>query len=86
MKEDDVSALKQENALLRSQLSEATTALNDTREELAIALKDWNAIIKALGLRHHGTAIARAALIKQRADACTCQPQGDQPHIQPKSH
>ena len=64
--------LQQENAQLRRQLAEQKETLDDIQEELAMITQDWNDIIRALGLRHHGTAIARAAEIRRRADACTC--------------
>lgn len=66
--------LQQENAQLRQQLAEQQETLNDTQEELAMIARDWNDIVKALGLRHHGAAIGRAAEIRRRADACRCQP------------
>lgn len=64
--------LQQENTQLRQQLAEQQETLSDVKEELKMITQDWNDIVRALGLRHHGTAIARAAEIRRRADACTC--------------
>lgn len=63
---DDILA---ENEQLRLQNQKLQEDLNDAREELAYVLSDWNEIVKAIGARHHSTAIARAKQLLAKANA-----------------
>ena len=64
-----IVAMKSQFNAVKSDLAAREAELADVRNELDAVLRDWNALVRAIGSPTNGAAIGYAANLKQRAEA-----------------